>query len=61
MDTPGLMQFKLKGQFVMQTSWISAMCYGCHTNGFRFDSDLVNFHFVLFLYFFLGLGFTLKA
>jgi len=40
---------------------LGVMRYGCYVNGFRFDSHLVDFRFIFFLYFFSGLGVTFKG
>ena len=32
------------------------MHYGCYVNGFQFDSQLADFRFLFFLYFYSDLG-----
>jgi len=40
---------------------VTVTCHGWYAGGFRFDSQLANFRFVSFLYFFSGLGITFKG
>ena len=34
---------------------VKVMCYGCYANGFRLDSHLADFCFVVFFFAFFGL------